>query len=259
MAVLPLTANAAAVAGEPAHADPATEATADPGYALVESDASDSGLATAGYVKGAYNAAIKAINKVATTADSAVKGVQVNGADLTLDANGKANVTVAEGSTNGTVKVNNQDITVHGLGSAAFVDTGDLADTANTYDNSGSGLAATTIQDAIDELADNAGDYATQDGVLATIGDTTVNSTFTGGSVTGNVSSTFSNGEVTGGVTLPIVSTWGATTSTNTAYANSVTGTATGDVSSTFSNGAATGTVTSTVNAPANYNDGTGA
>ena len=55
------------------------------------------------------------------------------------------------------------------MGSAAFVDTGDLADTAGTYDNTSSGLTASTIQDAIDELADNAGDYATKDGVEETL------------------------------------------------------------------------------------------
>ena len=48
-------------------------------------------------------------------------------------------------------------MSVAGLGSAAFVDTGDLADTAGTYDNTGSGLTATTIQDAIDEVATAAG------------------------------------------------------------------------------------------------------
>lgn len=99
-----------------------------------------------------------AIDEIAGTAGSAIQEVQVNGTALT-PANGAVNVTVAEGSTNGTVAVNGVDVDVHGLGSAAFVNTGALADTAGTYDNTGSGLTATTIQDAIDEVA---GSVATQ-------------------------------------------------------------------------------------------------
>lgn len=169
LAILPMAANAATgdiVSGDPAaassvspaQADNAVTASASPKYALAVEAATDTtNVATASYVKGAYNAAMKAINKVSDTANSAVKGVQVNGADLTLDANGKANVTVAEGTTNGTVAVNGADVAVHGLGSAAFVNTGDLADTANTYSNTTSGLTATTLQDAIDEVASTAG------------------------------------------------------------------------------------------------------
>ena len=86
---------------DPAHADPATAATTNPGYALATEASNDGNLATASYVKGAYNAAIKAINKVAATAGSAVQSV-------------------TEGSTNGTVSVDGTDVAVHGLGSAAY-------------------------------------------------------------------------------------------------------------------------------------------
>ena len=63
---------AAAVSGTPTHADPAVfaqdgnSATIQPGYALKEAKvATDNNAASAGYVKGAYNAAIKAVNTVA--------------------------------------------------------------------------------------------------------------------------------------------------------------------------------------------------
>jgi len=55
------------VAGEPTHADSATVATAQPGYALINSHANDTNAASAGYVKGAYNASIKAVNRVANS------------------------------------------------------------------------------------------------------------------------------------------------------------------------------------------------
>jgi len=154
-------------------------ATHSPKYSLAESDASDSGLATAGYVKGAYNAAIKAVNTVAT----AVDGKQ------------DALTTAQQNAVN-------------------------------------SGITAAKVQD-YDALVTANGNFATKDGVKATIGDATVTSSFSNGSVS------------SGSVTLPVVSTWGATTATNIAYSNSVTGTV-------------TGTVTSTVTAPAEYNDGTG-
>jgi len=66
-----LPAFAEPVAGTPTHANPAVFAkdgnnnTIQPGYALTNSDSTDINVATAGYVKGAYNTAIKAVNTVA--------------------------------------------------------------------------------------------------------------------------------------------------------------------------------------------------
>lgn len=70
LAVAPLLAHGAAanVDKEPTHAATASAgnvALAGPQYALQPASATDSNVATAGYVKGAYNAAIKAVNKVA--------------------------------------------------------------------------------------------------------------------------------------------------------------------------------------------------
>ncbi len=64
LAVTPLMANATPVAGEPTNATPATSADAEPGFALIDAHDNDGNAASAGYVKGAYNAAIKAVNKV---------------------------------------------------------------------------------------------------------------------------------------------------------------------------------------------------
>ncbi len=102
LAVLPFAANAAvgdivSVTG-PATAASASQvandvtATNDPKYALATVGDNDGNVATAGYVKGAYNAAIKAINKVSETASNALTA---NGtATLTnksIDANGTGN------------------------------------------------------------------------------------------------------------------------------------------------------------------------
>jgi len=133
LAVLPLAANAAvSIDTDPGATDASgPTATNAPKYSLATATGTDeTNVATASYVKGAYNAAIKAINKVATTADSAVKGVQVNSTNLTPDANGKVNVTVAEGATNGTVAVNGSDVAVHGLNSAAYAPTTDFISSA---------------------------------------------------------------------------------------------------------------------------------
>lgn len=83
---LPAFADSTPVAGEPTHADPAATATAQPGYALVMGNAEhDSKVATAGYVKGAYNASIKAVN---TIADS------IPASEPSLPATGRASIWV---------------------------------------------------------------------------------------------------------------------------------------------------------------------
>ena len=69
LAVSPMMAMAAAadVDKQPTHTESAATnvATANPQYALAQSNANDGNFATAGYVKGAYNASIRAINNVA--------------------------------------------------------------------------------------------------------------------------------------------------------------------------------------------------
>ena len=106
-------------------------ATTTPKFDLAQSAESDVNAASAGYVKGAYNAAIKAVNKVHEEAaaaqetataisNAAIKGVQVNGTALTKDTNGVVNVKVEESANNGKIKVNGTDVAVHGLGSAAY-------------------------------------------------------------------------------------------------------------------------------------------
>ena len=77
------------VAGTPSHADPAVLAkdssnnTINPGYALVNNAGTDTNAASAGYVKGAYNAAIKAVNTVASMKQDAITISQGTGAIVT--------------------------------------------------------------------------------------------------------------------------------------------------------------------------------
>ena len=88
LAVSPLMANAAAVTGAPtsfsndAEASALTAATAGttPKYQLAQSAGTDNNAASAGYVKGAYNAAIKAVNAVH---DEVVTGLATKQASLT--------------------------------------------------------------------------------------------------------------------------------------------------------------------------------
>lgn len=49
-----------------------------------------------------------------------IETVKVNGAALTPDANKAVNVTVTESTNNGKLSVNGTDVTIHGLGSAAY-------------------------------------------------------------------------------------------------------------------------------------------
>jgi len=79
-----------------------------------------------------------------------IEGVQVNGDDLTPDASKKVNVTIAEGTANGTIKVNGTDVNVHGLGSAAY-------SAATDFDLAGAAA------DAKAEVIGQSGDASTAD------------------------------------------------------------------------------------------------
>jgi len=75
-----------------------------------------------------------------TKADSAVQTVKVNNQALTATDN-EVNVTVAEGTDNGTIAVNSQNVSVHGLGTAAYQPT-------TAFDASGAAAAAQTAAEA---------------------------------------------------------------------------------------------------------------
>ena len=68
--------------------------------------------------------------------------VKVNGSALTANSDKAVDITIVEGTGNGTVKVNGTDVNVHGLGSAAYAATTD-------FDASGAAAAVLgTAQDA---------------------------------------------------------------------------------------------------------------
>ena len=273
LAVLPLAANAAVTDADPGDTNAnAPVATNAPKYSLAAAESNDGNVATAGYVKGAYNAAIKAINKVSetagnaanqdltnlsatgkanvsaqgtvdttgttsytagtvgaainaikTTADGAVQSVTVNGTAL-QETNGGVNVTIAEGSTNGTVAVNGADVAVHGLGSAAYTDSsaydaagaasgvqsaieGKLDDGATGYD-----IDAKTLKVQGADVLTNAAltDYAKKTGV-----ETTVTNALNGVTVTYDLSGLgVSTGAVTGtaNAAITVMDTWGSNT-----------------------------------------------
>lgn len=84
---------------------------------------------------------LTALNVVDGAQVNVIETVKVNGSALTPDGNKAVDVTVAEGSTNGTVAVNGTDVAVHGLGSAAY--------TASTaYDAAGTAASAIAALDA---------------------------------------------------------------------------------------------------------------
>ena len=102
-----------------------------------------------------------------------IESVQVNGSALTPDANRAVNVTVAEGSTNGTVAVNGSDVAVHGLGTAAYT-------ASSAYDPAGTGaseaaaavaaLDSSTDDNTVTDTADTSLDLLTsvtiEDGII---------------------------------------------------------------------------------------------
>lgn len=75
-----------------------------------------------------------------------LEGVKVNGTALTPTEK-VVDILIAEGTANGSVKVNGTDVSVHGLGSAAFTES-------TAYD--AAGAAADALADAIGESTDEA-------------------------------------------------------------------------------------------------------
>ena len=203
LAALPMAANAAVgdvvSVADPVHSTASgITAGTEPKYALAVEAATDgTNVATASYVKGAYNAAMKAINKVSETASSAVHSVTA-------------------GTGNGTIAVDGTDVSVTGLGSAAYTastayataaqgetadqaaaDIGDMGDLTGTAD---------TLVGAIEEVraaaltSSDLDDYATHDGVEETL----VNHTTIAG-------------------TVPTVTVWGSETTGTAAVTASIT------------------------------------
>ncbi|MBO6288714.1 MAG: hypothetical protein J6N45_00115, partial [Alphaproteobacteria bacterium] len=100
-----------------------------------------------------------------TKAESAIQSVKVNNVALDPDSNKAVNITVAEGSTNGAIAVNGADVSVHGLGSAAYTDSaaydaaGTAADAAAAAQAAAIAAAATDATTKADTAESNAKDY----------------------------------------------------------------------------------------------------
>ena len=107
-------------------------ATTNPTWQMVAATEADaSTVATTSYVKGAYNAAIKAVNNVANTANGALKKTDIT--------------TGTEGMDKGTISVGGEAVAVKGLGSAAFTES-------SAYATADQGAKADAAETAITKL-----------------------------------------------------------------------------------------------------------
>jgi hypothetical protein len=161
----------------------AAAASAAPKYALQSADDSDANIATAGYVKGAYNAAIKGINYV----------------------------------------------------QSEFVAASSALATANS--------ALSAVQQDLES------NYATQTGVVATVGTATTSGSFSGATVSGTFSSAAINGTVTGSATgtIPAMTTWGSTSVGSAPATAALSGTSISGNASGSMTGTASGTTSGSV------------
>ena len=184
LAVSPMLAHAAgevyATSGSPASATSTagtaenitTSATAP--YASVDAQKTNT-IATTSYVKGAYNAAIQAVNKVA--ADAASAGTAAGNVDVVTSSTSAGGVTFTD-SAGTTHEVVIKDIEAGNIANDA-VETAAIKDANVTKAKLAAdvqtslGLADTALQAA--DLAD----YATKLGVVATINNSTASGTLT--------------------------------------------------------------------------------
>ena len=119
--------------------------------------------------------------------------VKVNGAALTPDAQKAVNITITEGTDNGTIKVNGTDVEVHGLGNAAFTSSG-------AYDSAGSAAA---VQNNLDTLSALVGSTAVATQILNAIN--ALDSSISSEANKAIASITITDGKITGStkVTIP--------------------------------------------------------
>ena len=188
LAILPMAANATDYAvTDPTHADPATAAQTDPGWALAQSGQNDGNLATAGYVKGAYNQTMKAINKLESTKQNALSPDQLtaisnvsslsnrmDAAENDIDA---LETTVGDANSGLVKDVDDLQTTVgdsnSGLVKAVADNTTDISALETTVGDSTSGL----VKD-VDDLQTTVGDSTSGlvkdvDDLQTTVGDST--------------------------------------------------------------------------------------
>lgn len=236
LTVAPMLAMANPVAGSPtsyATQPTGSEKTAvmagEPLYQLSQSTGNDTKVATAGYVKGAYNAAIKAVNTVADMKQDKIDDL----ATIRTGAGKGATAvqSVSMGSTNGTISVDGTDVAVKGLDAAAYKS---VTGATNTTTYTGTGL---TTQGYVDEkVASATSGMAKQTGVVETIKDATFSGSISNSSITATAA-----GSVSGSI-VALTDWTDETKTTNASVTGSfsdatVTGTVSGTVNSTISNG----------------------
>lgn len=193
----------------------AVKATGDAPFALIGSNAdTDGNAASAGYVKGAYNAAIKAVNTVhneVASIDEAKQDKLTEGNGIDIDAND----TISAVGDNSSIEVTASGIGIKDGG----VTTAKIANGTILVEDVNTGAVSTgTQQDAVNDKLTTQGyvdqqvaginttleDYATQEGVTKTI--TASQITVTDGKT---VTTTLSGKDgVTAATTIPIMNDW---------------------------------------------------
>ncbi|MBO7042924.1 MAG: hypothetical protein J6W08_03585 [Alphaproteobacteria bacterium] len=248
LAALPMAANATAadVNKQPTSinmeaegaAAAATAATANTGpkYELAEAHSTDSNVATAGYVKGAYNAAIRAVNNVAGQVDSINTNLSGKAnTDLSNVDAGSVTTTLLDAGAVTTAKIADNAVDTAQIAASA-VTTAKIADENVTKAKLAQGvqdsldLADSALQsgDNISALENDAGyltsadlsTYAKQSGVEKTVKDAIAATTATVDLSNLDVT----NGGLTGSGTasIDVMDTWGATSVSATPVTSTV-------------------------------------
>lgn len=169
---------------------------------------------------------LTATNTRVTTLENAgaeanvIDTVKVNGTALTPDVDKAVNVTITQGSSNGTISVNGSNVKVKGLKSAAYTDSsaydaagtaataaagvlGSSTDSASAATVYGAKAAAQAAQDDVDALEALVGSSSVSDQIDAAIAD--LDSSITAETNKAIASVTVTDGKITGStkVTVP--------------------------------------------------------
>ena len=202
LVVSPLGVSAAVTDADPgATTAGAPSATYVPKYNLAQAGAHDDNLVTVGYVKGAYNAAIKAINKVSETS--------LNAASQTFDSEGEYDDnTVGKAIQDLQEDLQEVDVTQAGVVATVKSATAQATGVSLTVDGTPTGTVTSSLENATMSGTVNMPTSGTVNTLTVWNDDTSTStatvtlattSTAISGTVSGNVNSTFSGTGITSG------------------------------------------------------------
>jgi len=188
--------------------------------------------ATAAYVKGAYNDAISAVNKVHASKQDTIGDLSTIRSGAAAGATALQESSISTGTENGKITVGTKEVSVYGLGSAAYTDSGAYA-TAAQGTKADSAVQSVKVNNQALTETDGAVNITVAPGTaagtikvngsdVAVTGVLTQHQSLTDYAKKTGVTQTITNSTITG--TVPAVTDWANETTGSVAISAGITG-----------------------------------